>query len=282
MAGIPGRKMYIKRFIAFTAACSLILAWAFARVEVKLLPQRGDKVSSEGAASMDITYRTQGYIMAKHNASKKLVVMQVKSGGQTSTYVMNNSSGDYDVYPLPYGSGDYVIEIRINTTKDSYSLVMSKYLTIKMDDENSAFLYPNRFVNYDADTWAVAKSYELCADLKTDKEKCNAIANYVKRVTMYDYVKALSAPADKNYVPDLTACYRDNPEQFKGICYDISSLLACMLRVQGIPCKLVEGKGDGKPHAWNSIYLDGKWVDYDPTAVTTGQPMTEYTASTYK
>jgi len=43
-------------------------------------------------------------------------------------------------------------------------------------------------------------------------------------------------------------------------------MVACMMRVQGIPCKLVIGYADRSYHAWNSVLLDGEFITLDVTA----------------
>jgi transglutaminase-like putative cysteine protease len=49
------------------------------------------------------------------------------------------------------------------------------------------------------------------------------------------------------------------------MCYDFSSLFASMLRSVNIPAKLVKGYGSKVEgyHAWNEVYLDGKWQTVD-------------------
>ena len=52
-----------------------------------------------------------------------------------------------------------------------------------------------------------------------------------------------------------------------GICYDYAVLFAAMLRSVDIPTKLSMGyKSDiNYYHAWNQVYLNGKWVNIDTT-----------------
>ena len=37
-----------------------------------------------------------------------------------------------------------------------------------------------------------------------------------------------------------------------------------LLQRLGIPCLYVEGQGNGRPHAWVMVYIDGKWLHTDP------------------
>ena len=63
----------------------------------------------------------------------------------------------------------------------------------------------------------------------------------------------------------------------KGICFDYAALVACMLRVQGIRCKLVIGYADAYYHAWNEVLVDGKWLRYDTTSMASGLKVITYT-----
>ena len=48
----------------------------------------------------------------------------------------------------------------------------------------------------------------------------------------------------------------------KGICFDYASLMAAMLRSQGIPTKLVIGYAGDAYHAWIHTYIPEKgWIE---------------------
>ena len=57
-----------------------------------------------------------------------------------------------------------------------------------------------------------------------------------------------------------------------------AALAACMLRVQGIPTRLMVGYAGRMNHAWNMVLINGEEVLYDPTielnAVESGQTYT--------
>ena len=95
----------------------------------------------------------------------------------------------------------------------------------------------------------------------TDKEKFDAIYNYVIKNYSYDYNKA--ATVKPGYMPDIEKIY----ESKSGICYDYSVLFASMLRSQGIPAKVVKGSSTlvNEYHAWNEVFIDGNWIIVDTT-----------------
>jgi hypothetical protein len=103
---------------------------------------------------------------------------------------------------------------------------------------------------------------EITRGLTSDKEKAAAIYKWVVQNIEYDYSYSIYEA-----LPTLHAR--------KGVCNGFSLLLAAMMRAGGIPAKFVTGAADGvggwprlpekTNHAWNEIYIDGKWYSVDVT-----------------
>ncbi|NHM26453.1 hypothetical protein G7K71_05510 [Desulfofundulus sp. TPOSR] len=97
---------------------------------------------------------------------------------------------------------------------------------------------------------------EITRGLTSDKEKAAAIYKWVVQNIEYDYSFSIYEA-----LPTLHAR--------KGVCNGFSLLLAAMMRAGGIPAKYVWGDADGwrgwENHAWNEIYIDGKWYSVDVT-----------------
>ena len=93
---------------------------------------------------------------------------------------------------------------------------------------------------------------------------------FVTRTVLYDHIKAKTV--ESGYLPDVD----DTMDTKKGICFDYAALVACMLRTQGVKCKLVIGYADQYYHAWNDVLLDGDWVRYDTTSMVTGLKVVKY------
>ena len=68
-------------------------------------------------------------------------------------------------------------------------------------------------------------------------------------------------PRQSGTLPDIDGCY----ESKMGICQDLAAMAACMLRVQGIPTRLMIGYAGKMYHAWNTVIINGEEVLYDPT-----------------
>jgi len=223
----------------------------------------GKNTKKNGSLTVDFSHADDGYIMARASSSKKKLKLRITRGDSVFTYDLNQN-GEYEVFPLQLGSGSYKCSLYKNVSGKKYTSEGSVSFKASMADPNSAYLYPNQYVNYTPDCPAVALSYEICEGLTNDMDKARAIRDYLKANFLYDYVKATTVPAGS--MPDIEGCM----ENRMGICQDLTALAACMLRVQGIPTKMVIGYADRNYHAWNSVLLDGKYRLLDMTAELKG------------
>ena len=189
--------------------------------------------------------------------TSKRLKLRVVTGETTLDYDLPGT-GDYIVVPLQMGSGKYKVSLYENTSGKKYAAVGSITINVKLNREDGAFLYPNQYVDYDETTKAVAKADELCAG-KSDWESFDAVCKFMKTF-VYDYVKAMNIKA--GMLPDIAGCY----DLKRGVCQDLSAIMCCMLRTQGLPARLVIGYADKNYHAWTVTEIDGKEVFYDPTA----------------
>jgi len=229
-------------------------------------------VFSKNGAVIDYGNASQGYVMVRYSKeSSKRLKVRVSLDDKNLDYDLNRR-GEYEVFPLQMGNGKYRIQVfQEGKKKGQFAQVASTTVNVKLDDPDLPFLYPNQYVNYTAASKAVALSYELCEGLTDDKEKIKAIYTFCTRRIAYHHIRANSAK--KGYLPDLDAVLAER----KAICFDYAALMACMLRVQGIPTQLVIGYADKTYHAWNNVKLDGKWYRYDPTFAAVGNKAEKYT-----
>ncbi len=248
------------------AACALLSAvWPEAS---------GEKRIQKGSLIVDASHASQGYIEACASSKKKLK-LRITKGDTTYTYDLNNK-GDFEVFPLQMGSGDYICELYQNVKGNKYSKDAQVKVNARLETEYAAFLCPSQYVNYTQTSAAVAASEEICAGLQTDREKVAAIRDYMTRGFTYDYVRALSSPS--SYLGDVERCFKTR----SGLCQDLAVVAACMLRVQGIPTQLVIGYAGKVYHAWNNVLIDGEYQRLDITAELSGfDKNTVYTAERY-
>jgi len=272
------------KFMLIVSACVMFLCAALAlegiaraqkgAAEILLPQQSEDKktVFSKSGVVVDYGNASQGYVMVRYTKeSSKRLKVRVTLDKKTMDYDLNRQ-GEFDVYPLQMGDGKYKIQVfQEAKKKGEYAQVASTTISVKLDGPDMPFLYPNQYVSYTAESAAVAKSFELCEGLTDDKEKLKAIYTFCTRQISYNHMRANSAKS--GYLPDLDEILTSR----KGICFDYAALLACMLRVQGIPTQLVIGYADKTYHAWNNVKIEGKWYRYDPTFAAVGNKAQKYT-----
>lgn len=218
----------------------------------------GTDVRSDGKLVIDASNMSKGYIMVKSSEAAAHALKIRISNGQWQLNYDLNSEGNFEAFPLQNGSGTYEIGLFENVSGNKYASEGKVSLDVQLSDENAAYLVPNQYVNYELWTAAVQKSDELCAD-QPPQQVFDAVSNFLATEFDYDFVRAKTiGPGEK---PDIDYCY-DNR---MGICQDLAAVTACMLRVQGVPAKLVIGYADKYYHAWCSVVLGGQEVLFDPT-----------------
>lgn len=210
---------------------------------------------------VDTDEAATGIVAISYSSDVRLKVMVEKSGKKVTYNLKNDGTTEY--YPLQLGEGSYKVSVLENISGTKYKYVQSQTINLDLDDANMVYLASVQNINWDKDMKAIKKAGELTKGLKTDKEKINAIYNYMISNISYDYEKLKTL--ESNYLPNID----ETITKGKGICYDYSSTFAAMLRSLGIPAKLVKGYTPtvNGYHAWNEIYMSdtGKWITVDST-----------------
>lgn len=259
-----------------TAASAADAAATTATTGILKAEAPGVKTKKSSRSVIDYSNADDGYVMVNYtgNTSKRL---KVQVTGPKTTYTYNLTPQLWTVFPLSDGNGAYQVKIFENVTGNKYSMESGASLNATLKDEFAPFIRPNQYVNYTAESKAVAKAAELTKDVTDPLEKVGVIYNYVIKNMTYDRAKAASVTS--GYLPNLDQVL----ESKKGICFDYAALMTGMLRSQGVPCKLVIGYAGTAYHAWisvwaegigwveNAVYFDGTtWQRMDPTFASTG------------
>lgn len=241
------------------------------------------KIKKSDAAVIDISNVDQGYICVKYLGKNKKVKLQLIKDNDTYTYDLQKRDV-YEIFPLSDGSGTYTVGIYENIDGEAYNQVCSETVEVKLENNNLPFLYPNEYVNYTADDSIIALSDKVTADSNDDLKKVEKVFNYVTENIDYDYDQAENIETD--YIPVID----DVLKRKKGICFDYASVMCAMLRIQGIPTKLVVGYAGDVYHSWISVFtedqgwidgviqFDGKeWTMLDPTTAASSGEMDDIT-----
>ena len=203
---------------------------------------------------IDLSNLSKGYV-AVSCASTQKVVFQVRNGDQKYDYFFTNT-GEFVVFPLAMGNGTYTFTILVNTQGSEYYFLLNTEAQVTLESEQAPFLVPNQQVHYDENSECVRLSYELAQHAVNDLEVVQQVYYWVRTNITYDYARAEEVQKVSGYLPLPDRVI----EEKKGICYDYASLVAAMLRANGIPCQLAMGyvyqEGGNLYHAWNLIWTD--------------------------
>lgn len=213
----------------------------------------GINVYENMLASIDASNVSEGYIMVNYTGINAKVKLQITGGdGVTYTY---NLRGGYETFPLSSGSGSYKVAIYENVFENQYATALSETIYADITNEFGPYLYPNQYVNFNADSKVVEKAKQLAEGCESDLDVVTKVYNYATTI-VYDRDKA--DEVQSGYVPDIDAVM----ESGKGICLDYAAVMASMLRSQNIPTRLEVGYAGDAYHAWISTYItDIGWVN---------------------
>lgn len=221
-----------------------------------LLPvASGAVVYGNDIVSIDASNVSEGYFMIQYHGTADKVKLQVTiPDGTVYTYTL--AIGSNEAFPLSGGNGNYHLDVLEHAYDNMYALSFSQDITVEISDEFKPFLYPNQYVWFTPDYQAVKYAAKLSDKSSNDLDYVEKVYNYVTGTITYD--EELAETVESGYLPNI-----DNTMNTKkGICFDYASLMAAMLRSQGIPTKLVVGYSGDAYHAWISVHLkEAGWVD---------------------
>lgn len=207
------------------------------------------------AAVIDISNTSQGYIGIRYLGNNRKVKLQLTKDAETYTYNIQKKKS-FSIFPLSMGNGTYTIGIFENISTNQYSQACSETIEVKLEDENLPFLYPNEYVSYTRNSPVIRLSNQITEGSGDELEKVEKVFDYVTSTIDYDYELAENIPLE--YIPDIEQVLKEKT----GICFDYASVMSAMLRIQGIPTRLVIGYAGDVYHAWISVYVEDKgWVD---------------------
>lgn len=214
-----------------------------------------DKAEESGNVKVDLSAVSQGYVAVSCTANNRLKFQVIKDDA-TYNYDME-SDGTPAIFPLQCGDGTYEFHVMENVTGTKYAQLYSNTCDVKLSDEFQPFIRPSNYVNYTRESKCVKKAEELAADAGDALGLVQKVYEYVCTSVTYDKAKAKGI--QKGYIPDPDETFTSG----KGICFDYASMVAAMLRSQGIPTKVIFGYVAPKDlyHAWNMFYTkDTGWV----------------------
>lgn len=110
---------------------------------------------------------------------------------------------------------------------------------------------------------------------RSGKQEEEYIATVYRYLCEMEYDRELLSSETRE--PWIEYCTRMELDQVlkknKGICREKANLMAALLRLKGIPCKVIAGmisEEEISGHAWNEVYINNKWISFDATNALNG------------
>lgn len=209
------------------------------------------------SSKIDTSNSSKGYITVTAEAD---MVVQISKDKEKYNYTLEDSEPVN--FPLQLGSGSYKILVLKKVYANKYSADATETVDAKIT-ENTEFLNSIQLIEFNENMISIKDMTDVISKGSSEADKTSLLYSYVVNKFAYDYDKASSLANVTRYLPVIDKTYTAK----KGICYDISSLLAGVLRKNGIPTKLVMGYTPNVStyHAWNEVYYDGQWHVIDAT-----------------
>lgn len=245
--------------LALTSACWISAIALFMNAIWPVPSMEEDMLIRKGSFTLDVGHLADGYFLAKREPCSNGLKLRITKDKAIYTYDLNNQ-GEYEVFPLQMGNGVYKCTLYRNVKGTKYATEAEVKLDVEMTNEYVPYLVPNQYVNYNEETYAVQASLKLCEGLETPEEKLQVIREFIRENFTYDYERAKRQKSF--YLGDANECF----ETRKGLCQDYAVMLCSMLRVQGIPTKMVLGYAENFYHAWNQVLIGDEYQLIDVTA----------------
>ena len=217
-----------------------------------------------GSYTIDLSHLSEGYFLAKQENGADDFRLRVVKGDSVYTYDLKGE-GEFEAFPLQLGDGTYDFQVYKNVVGTRYSKEAEARLDVELDSEYAPFLCSSEYVYYTDDSPAVKASLQLCEGAQSDEQKLRILRTFIRENFTYDHERARTIR--ESYRGDADMCF----ETRTGLCQDFAVMLASMLRVQGIPTKMVIGYTGDTCHAWNMVLIDGEYRLVDVTAELGGR-----------
>ena len=225
---------------------------------VCLVPEApGTDVLNGDVVTIDISNRSEGYVIAQYTGSCPKVKFQITGKDDiTYTYDMKVDGGKKEVFPLSAGDGTYKLGVYENIEGTQYATAFMEEVDVTLRDEFLPFLYPNQYVAFSKENEAVKLGEELARSANEDLDVVSNVYNYIVSNVIYDHEEAQTVQS--GYLPEIDEVLSTG----KGICLDYACLMASILRSQRIPTRVEVGYAGSAYHAWISTYIeDVGWVN---------------------
>ena len=248
------------------------------------MPATGRDIISHGGITLDLTSTSEGVIIIRTDDPQTRTAVDVSNiqTGSMDRFFLNPNAADGDILPLLQGTGEYSIRVLTEVANGMFSLVMSETFDVSVDNHLSPFLLPNQYADFRPGSRVVVLAAEIAGESSSRFDFVRRVYDYIITNISYDhnFAAAVIQGEISQHVPNPDETLRRGV----GVCFDYASLMAAMLRSQGVPARIEIGWVQDIYHAWISVYAQGvgwinfaqfsatnNWILLDPTT-TAGNP----------
>lgn len=200
---------------------------------------------------------------------------------------------------IPNSNGEYM-KLSVYTGERAYGQFDSwvyNYVTLKKNDDGGwtvakSPVFEHNKAMYEKDK-SISEALKYTASIQSNSNSIISIANQLTadKYTDYDKVLALHDWICTYMYYDVDSLSRDEAPAYyatdivksrKAVCLGFATLMASLCRSIDIPCNVVSGYAlgvadgesdwteetvatDEQNHAWNEVYVDGRWIIVDTT-----------------
>ena len=216
-----------------------------------------------------------GYVFLA--ASGNVPLLAEISNGEKHHKLLLPNDEQWQPLLLTLGAGKYTLSVYEAGLYDWPIRVLfeTSFYIDKVPDDTQLSLLSSLHTNMDANAATVKLAQELCKNAGSDLEKVMLLWDWLMDHAAYD--RTLARGIQFSEIPDGDAFIRGE----RGICCDYAAFMAVGLRAVGVPAKHIYGKNlrTGNQHAWNEVYMDGKWQIIDATMAQSRGPKKFHTES---
>ena len=210
----------------------LIAAIAIASYMPAGKAEAADGMEDKKNGTVEITFTNN------EDSTVLILVENTTTGTNTQRYYYKLDSGKNVVsVPLTEGAGKYKLRICKVRSDGKAVVLQTKEVDLTEEGFGTVFEIASIVINYKVKDSFIKKAASLTKGAKNDLAKIKKIYNYIVQNFAYDYELLSTKAATSYYLPNNLSTY----DRKLGICYDISCLMAAMLRSVGVEAKVGTG-----------------------------------------
>lgn len=206
----------------------------------------------------------EGILKFNYNLNDYGVVLIQNISKEKSKLYKYILTEDTEIISLTDGAGTYKITLHdIKISGNSTTVIKKTYddIEVNLDKKFSrqVFLESTSLVDFESNKEIIDKVFG-------DTNDIDEIYFYFSNI---EYNQELANKIQSGEVERYKVNISKTIENKVGICYDIASSMAAVLRYKGYETQLVYGNVGNVYHSWIRVFIDNEWIDYDPTTKRT-------------